>query len=113
MKRVLVALVALALILAGCSDEDDSAPSNGNTGTTQNPGDTGDAAGDSDASASGAIATASVDIGGIAYEFSGATDCSPSGIAGLSIRFDDGDDFVSLNQSGDVILIRARLGGTE
>ena len=97
MRRLLLVLMVMALVVAACGGGDDSSLQ----------GDAVETGGD------GSGATASVRVGGNSYEFSGATDCFPDGPAGVAIRFDHGDDFVSLNQAGDITLVRARLEGTE
>lgn len=113
MRRWLVALMATTLLVAACGGDDDASTESGDTTAAPGVSDTGDEGAGGDESSAGGDATASVVVGGTTYEFSPATDCSPDGPAGLAIRFDDGDDFVSLNQAGDVVLVRARLDGTE
>lgn len=101
MQRLLMALLVMALVVAACGGGDDGSE-----------GDAGDGAPTADeAGGDGSGATATVQIGESTYEFAGATDCFPE--APTAIRFDDGDDFVSLNQAGDVVLVRARLAGIE
>lgn len=104
--------MAAGIVVAACGGGDDSTPQGGDTNAAS---DVGDAGGGTDGSSTGGSATASVQIGGSSYEFSSATDCypDPNGPGGLAIRFDDGADFVSLNQVGDTILVRARLDGSE
>lgn len=104
MQRLIMTVLVMAFVVAACSGADDSLTD----------GDTDDAAAtEAEAGGDGSGATATVQVGGSTYDFSGATDCSPEGPAGLAIRFDDGDDFVSLNQVGDTILVRALLEGVE
>ena len=104
MQRLLLALMVMVLVVAACGGGDGSSSQDDAVDAASEAVETG---GD------GSGATASVQVGGDSYEFSGATDCFPDGPAGVAIRFDDGDDFVSLNQAGDITLVRARLEGTE
>lgn len=115
MRRWAVALIVAALVVAGCGGGDDSSQQGGDTNAASDVGDAGDVGTEADDSSAGGSATASLQVGGNSYEFSTATDCfpDPDGPGGLAIRFDDGADFVSLNQVGDTILVRARLGGSE
>lgn len=115
MRRWFVVLMATAFLVVACGGDDDGSIQGGDTGAASDVVDPGDGGAGGDETSTGGETTASVLIGGSSYEFSPATDCvpDPNSVGGLAIRFDDGDDFVSLNQAGDVVLVRARLDGTE
>jgi hypothetical protein len=103
------------LAMAACGGGDDSSPPGDEADAASDVGGDGDNGTGEDGPATGGGGAASVQVGGSSYEFSGATDCfpDPNAPGGLAIRFDDGADFVSLNQVGDTILVRARLDGSE
>lgn len=114
MRRWMVALIATGVVLTACSGDDGTAesPASSEGSVAREAGDEG--AGE-DTPSSGGSGTASVTVGATSYEFSTPTDCfpDPKGPTGLAIRFDDGADFVSLNQIGETVLVRARLDGVE
>ncbi len=106
MQRLIMTVLVMAFVVAACSGADDSLTDGDTNGAV---------ATEAEAGGDGSGGTATVQVGGNTYDFSGATDCfpDPDGATGLAIRFDDGGDFVSLNQVGDTILVRALLEGVE
>lgn len=99
MRTWMAMLAAIVLAVAACGGDDDTSTESANGSVVDG----------------GAEASAAVDAGGNNFEFASAATCvpDPNAAGGLQIRFDDGADFVSLNQVGDTVLVRARLDGLE
>lgn len=110
--------VAMVMALGACSGDDDepsAATPAEDVGTetpsdadgTESPADGGGSGGESTGSA-----TATMTVGSTVYEFTESTACGPAGGA-LFVSFDAGADHMELTSTGDVVLVRARLGGEE
>jgi hypothetical protein len=99
----LTGVLVLVLVLGACGGSDNSSPE---AGVVENGGDGGSVSG-----SDGGNVSATVQVGGETYEFDTASACSTNGM--IAIQFEDGEDWVSLNVAGDVILVRMLLGGKQ
>lgn len=95
----LTGVLVVVLVLGACGSSEDPAPEAGVVDDAENGG--GD----------GGNVSATVQVGGETYEFDTASACTTEGM--IAIQFEDGEDWVSLNVAGDVILVRMLLGGKE
>lgn len=67
--------------------------------------------GSEDGGGDGGNVSATVQVGGETYEFDTASACTTDGM--IAIQFEDGEDWVSLDVTGDLIPVRMLVGGKQ
>lgn len=92
-------VLVLVLVMGACGGSDDTSPEAGVVDDGVGGG------------SDGANGSATVQVGGQTYDFDTATACSTDGF--IAIEFEDGEDWVSLNVAGDVVLVRMLLDGKQ